>query len=141
MKTIDKRRYEMFVRVRDFGTTYGHLFPGSSLAGETFAAVGAAAKQLSEHAVSKMATANRGASARATAREELREMLETFSRTAREIAQDAPELTGVFQLAVRGRPGATDGGASVRTRRRAAAGAVHGARVAADVSRGAEEAR
>ena len=31
MNANDKRRYDMLVRVRDFGTLYGHLFPTSSV--------------------------------------------------------------------------------------------------------------
>ena len=39
MTSIETRRYEMFVRVRDFGETHGNLFPESSVAREQFATV------------------------------------------------------------------------------------------------------
>ena len=44
MNVIERRRYEMLVRVRDFGKNYGDLFPGSSGA-ENVAAVAAAIKE------------------------------------------------------------------------------------------------
>jgi hypothetical protein len=42
MNMIERRQYEMLVRVRDFGDNYGHLFPASSVARESFTAVAAA---------------------------------------------------------------------------------------------------
>ena len=41
MAAIETRRYEMLVRVRDFGDAHGDLFPTSSLAREQFTAVAA----------------------------------------------------------------------------------------------------
>ncbi len=53
MTSSDIRRYEMFVRVRDFGEAHAALFPKASLAQEQFAAVAAAATALSGHAVTR----------------------------------------------------------------------------------------
>ena len=39
MKDFERRRIDMLARVRDFGARYGHLFPESGLARQTFAAV------------------------------------------------------------------------------------------------------
>jgi hypothetical protein len=98
MKTIETRRYEMLVRVRDFGKAHGDLFPESSLAARHFATVAAAVKQLSGHAAMKMSAAREGKSNKATAREALLESLETISRTARTIAEDTPGLEDKFHL-------------------------------------------
>ena len=38
MNVIERRQYEMLVRVRDFGGSYGDLFPGSSVARENLRA-------------------------------------------------------------------------------------------------------
>jgi len=57
MNTIERRQYEMLVRVRNFGTTSGHLFPASSVAGENFAAVDAAIKELDAQELAHQAAA------------------------------------------------------------------------------------
>ncbi len=98
VRTIETRRYEMLVRVREFGEAHGHLFPESSLAGEMFGTVGTAVKELSEHAVSKMSTARGGRSTRTLAREALLDRLETISRTARAIGEDTAGLVDKFEL-------------------------------------------
>jgi hypothetical protein len=98
MREIETRRYEMLVRVSEFGEAHSHLFPESSLAGEMFATVGEAVTQLSAHTVSKMSTARGGTSTRALARRELRDRLEAIGRTAREIGATTEGLEDKFQL-------------------------------------------
>ena len=98
MKTIETRRYEMLVRIRDFGNAREDLFPESSLAAKHFATVDAAVKKLSGHAAVKMSAAREGKSNKATAREALIESLETISRTARAMAEDTPGLEDKFYL-------------------------------------------
>jgi hypothetical protein len=98
MNTIETRRYEMLVRVRDFGENHGHLFPESSQAGQQFAAVAAAVQQLEEHAVAKMSTARGGVSPKSMARGALRSRLGAISRTARAISDTTPGLEDKFQL-------------------------------------------
>jgi hypothetical protein len=56
MNTIETRRYEMLVKVRDFGRAHGDLFPTSSPGGKAFAAVEAAVTELGRHAVMKMSS-------------------------------------------------------------------------------------
>ena len=46
MKFMETRRYEMLVRVRDFGAANGDRFPASTLAGKTFAAVSSTVNDL-----------------------------------------------------------------------------------------------
>ena len=98
MTSSDTRRYEMFVRVRDFGETYASLFPAASLAQEQFAAVGAAVKALAGHAVTKMSVARVGKSPKAAARLALIERLETLALTGRAMAQNKPELADRFRV-------------------------------------------
>jgi molecular chaperone GrpE (heat shock protein) len=98
MKSIETRRYEMLVRVRNFGQTFGHLFPQSSLAGQMFATVADAVKQLEQHNVARMSTAPAGKNTRATARTTLRNRLEAIARTAREITESTPGLQDKFAL-------------------------------------------
>ncbi len=72
MNVIEQRQYEMLVRVRNFGTTYGHLFPASSVAGETFAAVDAAIKELDAQELAHLAAS---VSARAQRKDTARQAL------------------------------------------------------------------
>src|SRR5258706_13431526 len=98
MKTIERQKYEMLVRVRDFGEAHQDLFPESSFARDHFAAVDAAVKALSQHAVSKMLTAREGKSTKVTAREALLIRLEAISETARAVGQDTAGLEDKFHM-------------------------------------------
>ena len=49
MDVVDTKRYEMLVRVRDFGLTHGDVFLPDSVAGKAFAIVADAVQQLSDH--------------------------------------------------------------------------------------------
>ena len=100
MTSIETRRYEMLVRVRDFGETHGNLFPESSVAREQFVTVEAAVKQLSQHAVTKMSAVREGKSTKAMAREALLDRIEAMALTARAIAGDAPGLKDKFRVPV-----------------------------------------
>jgi len=104
MKSIETRRYEMLVRVLNFGQTYAHLFPQSSLATQAFGIVAEAVKQLEAHRVAKMSTAPAAKNTMAMAREALRSRLVAIARTAREIAESTPGLEDKFKVP----EGATD---------------------------------
>jgi hypothetical protein len=100
MTGVDTRRYEMLVRVRDFGTTYADRFPPSSLGGQAFATVKAAVDSLSQHAVSLMSgrgSAREGTTSKAVAREALRDGLDAITRTARAMALDSPGIDDKFR--------------------------------------------
>jgi hypothetical protein len=100
MNGVDTRRYEMLVRVRDFGATYADRFPPSSLGGQAFATVKAAVDALSQHAASLMSgrgTAREGTTSKAVAREALRDDLDAITRTARALALDTPGVDDKFR--------------------------------------------
>jgi len=97
MTTEQTRRYEMLVRVRDFGSAHADLFPEPSLARQTFVSVGEAVRQLNEHTVSKMA-AVQGTTTKAVARAALHERLVALSQTARVIAVQSPGLEERFLM-------------------------------------------
>jgi len=101
MNTIETRRYEMLVRVRDFGKAHGDLFPTSSPGGKAFAAVEAAVTELSRHAVQKMSSrgaARDGGERREAARTAVREQIDAISRTAGLMAEDKPDLAERFRM-------------------------------------------
>jgi len=98
MKTIETRRCEMLGRVVEFGEKYGHLFPKSSEAGETFAAVAAAVKQLGEHTRSKLSSDRSAKGNRMIARGALLERLDAMARAARTIGETTPGFEAGFDL-------------------------------------------
>jgi hypothetical protein len=99
MNAMERRQYEMLVRVRDFGATYGHLFPETTVARENFAAVAAAIEQLDAHDLVYMqASVSARAHRKATERAALLARLQAISQTARVLSADAPGLDRQFQV-------------------------------------------
>jgi len=99
MNTIERRQYEMLVRVREFGGGYGHLFPASSVARQNFAIVAAAVKELDAQAVAHMtARVSARAHRKTLAREALAARLQAIMRTARVLAAETPGLDQQFQV-------------------------------------------
>ena len=72
MKQASRQRYDVLVRVRDFGATYGQLFPESSLAAQAFAVVTSAVGAIDANDVAETAAS---VSARATRKQEVRDAL------------------------------------------------------------------
>ena len=99
MYAEDRRRYEMLRRVRDFGASYGHLFPESSLAPKVFAVVNRAVGEIEAR---DMAETTASESARATrkkdARRALQERLLPLVRTAQGMADADPAFRGQFVI-------------------------------------------
>ena len=100
MDTLNTRRYEMLVRVSNFGAAHANIFPAESLGGQTFAATKAAATSLGQHTAAQMSS--RGAAAEAlrakvAARERLDTALNVIRRTSRALALDTPGLDSKFR--------------------------------------------
>jgi hypothetical protein len=99
MNTIDRRRYEMLVRVRDFGEQYGHLFPASSVARERLEAVAEAIAELDAQALTHMtASASALVERKRIARDALVARLRRIAHTARVLATGAPGLGREFEV-------------------------------------------
>src|SRR5437667_5441476 len=98
MKTIGRRRYEMLIRVRDFGRTYGKRFPDSTYAGTLLAAIDAVVEQLGDHTVSSLCAARDATVVRAQAREALHDRLDAMSRTAQAFGAGTPAIQEKFTL-------------------------------------------
>jgi hypothetical protein len=100
MNSVETRRYEMLVRVRDFGVAKSGQFPSSTVGGQAFAAVAAAVASLNEHAAAHLSgrgSAREGRASKAVAREALRDDLDAIVRTARALALDMPGLDDKFR--------------------------------------------
>jgi EAL domain-containing protein (putative c-di-GMP-specific phosphodiesterase class I) len=59
MNVLEKRRYEMLMRVRDFGATHKNLFSAKSLADEMIAIISSTVQELSKHAASQQVAPTR----------------------------------------------------------------------------------
>lgn len=100
MNGVDIRRYEMLVRVRDFGAAHLDVFPLSSFGGQAFAAVDTAVTSLGEQAATQRSgrgSAREGTTSKAVAREALRDGLDAIARTARAMALEMPGLDDKFR--------------------------------------------
>lgn len=101
MNDLERRRLEMFIRVREFGSAHTAQFPPTSFAGEQFAVVNSAIDALETHAsaqTSGKSTAQQAATSKAVARDELMRDLEAISRTARAMGQNVPGLADKFRM-------------------------------------------
>ena len=100
MTNTMSRQYEMLIRVRNFGTTHGQLFPESSLAGQAFADLAIAIDELQAQDVAqKTAIVAARATRIESARAALAEWVVKVAATARVIADTNSDLEGRFQIA------------------------------------------
>ena len=100
MNGLDKRRYEMLVRVREFGRSHAELFPPDTMGGRGFAEVTKAIEKLVAHSAehfSGRGSAREGVTTKAVARDALREDIEALVRTARAMSLDTPGLEDKFR--------------------------------------------
>ncbi len=99
MKIVAIRRYEMLVRVKEFGAAHADAFPETSLGGQTFAAVATAVDALQAQLTAQASGAKRDAlSQKAAARQALRDAIDAIARTARAIGTDTPGVKDKFAL-------------------------------------------
>jgi hypothetical protein len=101
MKDIERRRLEMFIRVREFGEAHAAQFPPTSFAGEQLSVLDAAINGLESHTQAQ--TSGRGAvresvTSKSAARDEVMRDLEAISRTARSMAMTTPGLNDKFRI-------------------------------------------
>lgn len=97
----DIRRYEMLVRLKEFGVAHADLFPAASPGGQLFAAIGAAVDELRSNAVAQAfgeRDARKGTSAKNAARDALRNALGVINRTSLTVAAGTPGLADRFRL-------------------------------------------
>ena len=99
MKFLDRRRYDMLIRLRTFGATHGQLFPSTSTAAEAFAAIGDGITQLTALDVAER-TASHAARAerKDAARRALVDSLTRAGSTARVLAMTRDDLTATIVL-------------------------------------------
>jgi hypothetical protein len=100
MNAMDKRRYEMLIRLRNFGTTCGQLFAEASLAQPTFAALASALDRIqAQQVAANTATVSASAARTSSARGALLDQLTKIAATARVISETDADLGAHFKLA------------------------------------------
>jgi hypothetical protein len=101
METLAVRRYNMLVRVREFGTAHPDLFPADSLGARTLAELGDITDRLQASVMSESSgrnAARQNMVSKTAARQALRGALEAIARTARGIAVDTAGVAGGFHV-------------------------------------------
>lgn len=101
MDDVERRRFDMLARVRDFGAENAGDFPAGSVGAANFAAVGAVVAELYESGAAQASSGSagrQGATAKAVAREDVREDLRLINRTARALAIDDAGLGDKFRM-------------------------------------------
>jgi hypothetical protein len=100
MKDTERRRYETFLRVREFVTSRATQFPTTTLAGELLTRLNSEISNMETHTTaqsSSRASTLQSSTSKAAARDELRRDLDAISRTARAMALSAPGLEDKFR--------------------------------------------
>jgi hypothetical protein len=87
MKRQQKHRYEMFVRVRDFGAANSALFPSSSTGGRAFARVTAAVAEIEGHLKNRVVARAEARKIKATTRAAVVASMRTITATGRRAAR------------------------------------------------------
>lgn len=100
MTKSERVRYEMLLRVRDFGTSQRAVFPESSKGGKTFASVARAVAEIDAHATAKQLALHEGRRAKAAARAAVRRWMLTIARTARDLTRATPALELTLRMPV-----------------------------------------
>jgi hypothetical protein len=95
------RRYEMLVRLKEFGTAHAELFPDTSGGGRLFAAFGAAVDDLQSHVVAQAGGTNatrQATTAKTAARRLALRRLDTLTRTAQIVTAGTPGFDEKLRL-------------------------------------------
>lgn len=101
MKDSVTRRFDMFIRVRQYGETHAGAFPAGSRGNEVFVELNSVITELESHASAQESgarAAKEGTALKAVARAALREDMEAVARTARVMALTTPGLDDKFRL-------------------------------------------
>jgi hypothetical protein len=101
MKDSVARRFDMFIRARQYGETHAEAFPAGSRGNEVFAELNSVITELEGHATTQESgarAAKEGTAMKAVARAALREEMEAIARTAQVMAMTMLGLDDKFRL-------------------------------------------
>jgi hypothetical protein len=100
MKDTERRRYETFLRVREFVTSRTTQFPPTTLAGELLTHLNTEIGEMETHTTAQSSGRSatlQSSTSKAALREQLRNDLDAISRTARAMALSTPGLEDKFR--------------------------------------------
>ena len=97
MKKVQRFKYEMFVRVRDFGAEHASLFPEGTIGGQAFARVLAAAAMVEEQLKEHVLGQGEARRIKAATRDAVFDQLKTIAAAARRLTR-AEAGANPFQL-------------------------------------------
>ncbi|MEZ5417438.1 MAG: hypothetical protein R2708_08845 [Vicinamibacterales bacterium] len=100
MKKVQRLKYEMFVRVRDFGAEHTALFPEGTIGGQAFARVLAAAAKFEEQLKDHVLGRGEARRIKAATRDAVFDQLKTIAAAARRLTR-AESGANPFQMPVR----------------------------------------
>ncbi len=89
MTRTEQVRYEMLLRVRDFGANHQDRFPESSPGAQAFATVAGLAAEIERHATDKLVTVREARRLKADRRKAMLERMQTITRTSRGIRTES----------------------------------------------------
>lgn len=101
MDTLDTKRQEMFIRVREFGAQFVAAFPAGSYGAGLFAQLGEVVESLRAQALEQSqgrSSVRESSASKSALREKLLQRVEAMSRTARVIAYVTPGLENKFRM-------------------------------------------
>jgi hypothetical protein len=101
MNDSQTRRYDMFIRVGDFGAEHAAAFPPASLGGQKFAALSNVVDELEQHGTTQAASggaARTSTDAKKAARENVRRKMAAISETARAMEPSRPGIAASFRM-------------------------------------------
>jgi hypothetical protein len=101
MTDKDIRRYETFLRSRQFKQAEGAQFASNSYANELFTKLEGITTELDSHKNAQdsgLSTAQQGTESKAVARDELEQTLEAISRTAKAMSRAVPGIENKFRF-------------------------------------------
>ena len=87
MTRQQRYRYEMFVRVRDFGAAHKELFPESSTGGQWFAEVSGAVAAIDGHLKNRIVAVADSRRVKSTTRAAVLDYMKTIALTARQVTK------------------------------------------------------
>jgi hypothetical protein len=101
MDTLDTKRYEMFMRAREYGSQYTVFFPAGSYGAELFAQLGQVVEELKAHALAQSkgrSSVRESSASKSAARDELMRRMEAVNHTARVLSYTTPGLEDKFRM-------------------------------------------
>jgi hypothetical protein len=90
MERKQRFKYEMFVRVRDYGKTQSALFPESSMGGQMFARVAAAVAAIDDHLTRRVVAQAEARKVKAATRAAMFTSMKTLALIARRVTRPEP---------------------------------------------------